>query len=110
MEQLEAGTGTIDMFAYFVTIGCHVCSNGYAHRAKLEKSVGVYIQYCESIADNYDVTLPNVPCEKLGTIQILQGYIEEEKTLECVECKSVIPNCVVCKDDKTCDICYPSYK
>ena len=62
---------------YYQTIGCRICEAGYITRVRLLEDVGMREVYCES-DENYDSTTENIPCEEVGHIQMLQGYIPEE--------------------------------
>ena len=50
-----------------------------------------------------------MPCEKLGYVQIFEGYISTEQSLVCKACSTLIPNCAVCDSRTNCNMCEPGY-
>ena len=38
------------------------------------------------------------------------GVIEDDKELICTDCLTIIPNCISCSSNSTCDLCTPGYQ
>ena len=50
-----------------------------------------------------------VPCEP-GKITQWVGVIEDDKELICTDCAEIIPNCLSCSSNSTCDLCNSGYQ
>jgi len=59
------------------TVGCGVCNDDQRPLVKFDKALGLYYQECKNKND-FDLTKDDVPCVKLGYVQVWQGYIASE--------------------------------
>ena len=91
------------------SIGCQKCNANYYPLIVKNSVLGIFTQDCISLPSNYG-SVVDVPC--VNPLQIYQkvGYTEETKTVQCVTCSTLIPNCVVCGPNSVCTMCKNLYR
>lgn len=59
------------------TVGCNDCATNYIAQVEYDDAFGLYYQRCAN-SNEFDFEEQYTPCEDLGYIQVLEGYIEAE--------------------------------
>jgi hypothetical protein len=90
------------------TLGCRICDNYDTYNStsivEYNYEQGYYYQSCDNLTEYENITAENQPCIPYAILQ-WEGIIESEKTLECIQCSNIIPNCVTCSSNSSCSIC-----